>query len=120
MRPNLEDTCTVSEALSRSLTVMLTTVLSSIKETLIERHYGRKPRTETTSYLSLPTDINEIVSARTETFQVYSFNNRDGEYDRLIMKVPRKLKCDVSNKFPYQFLEKKKQNKTKTKLKVVT
>ena len=29
------------------------------------------------------------------------------------MKAPRKLKCDVSNKIPYQFLEKKKQNKNK-------
>ena len=29
------------------------------------------------------------------------------------MKAPRKLKCDFSNKLPYQFLEKKKQNKNK-------
>ena len=29
------------------------------------------------------------------------------------MKAPRKLKCEVSNKFPYQFLEKKTQNKNK-------
>ena len=28
------------------------------------------------------------------------------------MKTPRKLKCDVSNNFPYEFLE-KKQNKNK-------
>ena len=110
---NLEDYCTVSEALSRSLNVMRTTIHSSINETLFERHYGRKPRTEITSYLYIPTDINEIVSARLETLKVYSFNNGDGEYDQLIMKAPRKLKCDVSNKFPYQFLEKKKQNKNK-------
>ena len=85
----------------------------SIKETPFERHYGRKPRTEITSYLNKPTDINEIVSARPEPLQVYSFNNGDGEHDQLIMKAPRRLKYDVSNKFPYQFLEKKKQNKNK-------
>ena len=113
MKANLEDKCTVNEALSRSLNVMRTTIHSSIKETPFERHYGRKPRTEITSYLNIPTEINEIVSARPETLQVYSFNNGDGEYDQLIMKAPRKLKCDVSNKFPYQFLEKKKQNKNK-------
>ena len=104
----------MSEALSRSLNVMHTTFHSSIKETPFERHYGRKPRTEITSYSNITMDINEIVSARPETLQVCSFNNGDGEYDRLIMKAPRKLKCDVSNKFPYQFLEKKKQNKNKS------
>ena len=112
MKTNLEDKCTVSEALGRSLRVMRTTVHSTIKETPFERHYGRKPRTEITSYLNLPTDINEFVSARPETLQVYSFNNADGEYDQLIMKSPRKLKCDVSNKFPYKFLEKKNKIKT--------
>ena len=107
MKTNLEDKCTVSEALSRSLNVMRTTIHSSIEETPFEMHYGRNPRTEITSYLNIPTDINEIVSARPETLQVYFFNNGDGEYDQLIMKAPRKLKCDVSNKFPYQFLETK-------------
>ena len=29
------------------------------------------------------------------------------------MKAPRKLKCDVGNKFHYQFLKKKNQNKNK-------
>ena len=106
MKANLEDKCTVSGALSRSLNVMRTTIHSGMKETPFERHYGRKPRTEITSYLNIPTNV----SARPETLQVYSFNNGDGEYDHLIMKAPRKLKCDVnvSNKFPYQFLEKKK------------
>ena len=75
MKTNMEDKCTVSEALSRSLNVMRTTIHSSIKETSFERHYGRKPRTEITSYLNIPTDINEIVSARPETLQVYFFNN---------------------------------------------
>ena len=89
-----EDKRTVSGALSRSLLVMRTMVHSTIKETPFERHYGRKPRTEITSYLNLATGINEIVSARPETLQVYSFNNRDGEYDQLIMKAPRKLKYD--------------------------
>ena len=46
MKTNLEDKCTVSEALSRSLNVMRTTIHSIIKETPFERHYGRKPRTE--------------------------------------------------------------------------
>ena len=30
----------------------------------------------------------------------------EGQYDQLVMKAPRKLKEDVSNKFPYLFLEK--------------
>ena len=97
---------------------MRTTILSNIKETPFERHYGRKPRKEITSCLNIPTDKNGIVSARPETLQVFSFNNGDGEYDQLIMKAPRKLKCDVSNKLPYQFLEKK--NKTKINSKVIT
>ena len=66
-----------------------------------------------TSSFNLPTDTNEIVSARSEKLQVYSFNNGDGGYDQMIMKPPKKLKCDVSNKFPYQFLGKKRQNKNK-------
>ena len=111
MKTNLEDEYAVSEALSRSLNVMRTTIHSSIKETPFERHYGRKPRT---SYLNIPTDINETVQHDLqETLQVYSFNNGDGEYDQLIMKAPQKLKCDVSTKFPYQFLEKKKQTNLK-------
>ena len=55
------------------------------------------------------------VSARPETLQVYTFNgatNGNGAYDQLVMKAPRKLKEDVSNKFSYLFLE-KKQNKGK-------
>ena len=44
-----------------------------------------------------------------ETLQVYSSTNGDGEYDQLAMRAPRKLKCDVSSEFPYQFLEKKQQ-----------
>ena len=61
MKTNLEDKSSVSEALSRSLNVMRTTIHSSIKETPFERHYGRTPRTEITSYLNIPTDINEIL-----------------------------------------------------------
>ena len=52
------------------------------------------------------------VSARPETLQVYTFTNWNGAYDQLVKKAPRKLKEDVSNKFPYLFLE-KKQNKEK-------
>ena len=48
MRAILWDGWTINEALSRSLNVMRTTVLSSIKETPFERHYRRKPRTELT------------------------------------------------------------------------
>ena len=115
MRANLEDKCNVNEALHRSLMVMRTTVHSKIKETPFERHYGRKPRTEVTSFLNLPTNVNKFISAHPETLQVYSFANGKDEYDQLIMKTPRKLKCDVSNKFPYQFLE-MKQTKTSSKV----
>ena len=44
--------------------------------------------------------------------QVYSFSNIEGHHDQLVLKAPRKLKEDVSNKFPYLSLEKKgKKNK---------
>ena len=112
MRTNLEENCNLNEALYRSLLVMRTTIHSKIKESPFERHYGRKPRTELTSYLNLPTDNKEFCSAQPETLQVFSFNNGKGGYNQLIMKTPRKLKCDVSNNFPYKFLE-KKQNKNK-------
>ena len=91
---------------------MRTTVHSKIKESPFKRHYGRKPRTELTNYLNLPTDDNDIISAQLETLQVYSFNNGRGGYDQLIMKTPRKLKSDVSNNFQYKFLE-KRHNKNK-------
>ena len=117
MPTNLEDNCNLNEALYRSLMVMRTTIHSKIKESPFERHYGRKPRTELTSYLNLPTDNNEFISAQPETLQVYSFNNGRGGYDQLIMKTPRKLMCDVSNNFLYKFLEKKK---TKAILKAIT
>ena len=119
MRANLEDKCNVNEALYRSLMVMRTTVHSKRKETPFERHYGRKPRTEVTSFLNIPTNVNKFISAHPETLQVYSFANGKDEYDQLIMKTPRKLKCDVSNKFPYQFLE-MKQNKNKFESKYET
>ena len=92
---------------------MRKTIHSKTKESPFESHYGGKPRTELTNYLNLPTGNNESISAQPETFQVYSFNNGKGGYDQLIMKTPRKLKCDVSNNFPYKFLEKRQ---TKNKL----
>ena len=113
MRANLWDGCTINEALSRSLNVMRTTVHSSIKEPPFERHYGRKPRTELTNYLNLsPNAETNMISAKPETLQVYIFANNEGQHNQLVMKAPRKLKEDVSNKFPYLFLE-KKVNKTK-------
>ena len=111
MRTNLQDKCNLNEALYQSLMVMRMTVHSKTKSPF-ERHYGRKPRTELTNYLNLPTGNNEYISAQPETLQVYSFNNGKGGYDQLIMKTPRKLKCDVSNNFPYKFLE-KRQTKNK-------
>ena len=112
MRTNLEDKCNLNDALYQSLMVMRMTIHSKTKETPFERHYGPKPRTELTSYLNLPTDKNNNVSAQPETLQVYSFTNGRGGYDQLIMKTPRKLKCDVSNNLPYKFLE-QKRNKNK-------
>ena len=110
LRTNLEEGYNINEALSRSLNVMRTTVHSSIKETPFERHYGRKPRTEIHNYLNMSPNKHYNVSSRPETLQVYIFTNWNGAYDQLVMKAPRKLKEDVSNKFPYLFLE-KKQNK---------
>ena len=59
MRTNLEDKCNLNDALYQSLMVMRMTIHSKTKETPFERHYGRKPRTELTSYLNLPTDKND-------------------------------------------------------------
>ena len=108
MKTNLWDGCTLNEALARSLNVMRTTVHSSIKKAPFERHYGRKPRTKLNDYLNVsPNHKTNIVSAKPDTLQVYSFSNNVLHYDQLVMKAPRKLKEDVSNKFPYLFLEKK-------------
>ena len=62
MRTNLEDKCNLNDALYQSLMVMRMTIHSKTKETPFERHYGRKPRTELTSYLNLPTDKNDCFS----------------------------------------------------------
>ena len=83
------------------------TVHSSIKETPFERHNGGKPRTEFQNYLNVSPNKQYNVSARPETLQVYSFTNGNGTYDQLVIKTLRKLKEDVSNKFPYLYLEKK-------------
>ena len=117
LRINLEEGYVINEALSRSLNVMRMTVHSSIKETPFERHYGRKPRTEIHNYLNTSPNKQYNVSARPETLQVYSFTNGNGTYDQLVMKTPRKLKEDVSNKFPFFF---SKENKTGTNSKVCT
>ena len=84
------------------------TVHSSIKETPFERHYGRKPRTEIHNFLNVSPDKQYIVSAKPETQRVHSFTNGNGAYDQLVIKAPRKLREDVSNKFPYLFLERKR------------
>ena len=98
--------CNINEALGRSLNVLRKTVHSSIKETAFERHYGRKPRKEIHDYLNVSPNKNYKVSARPETLHVYSFTKGNGVYNQLVMKAPRNLKEDVSNKFTYLFLEK--------------
>ena len=113
-RTNLEEGYNINEALSRSLNVTRTTVISSIKETPFERHYGRKPQTEIHKFLNMPQNEHYNVSARPETLQVYTFTNGNGAHDQLVMKAPRKPKEDVSNNLPYLFLEK---NRTKKNLK---
>ena len=80
---NLADNCNLNEDLYRPLMVMRRTVHSKIKETLFERHYGRKPRTELISYFNLPSNV---VSAKPETFQVYSFASKNEDYDQLVIK----------------------------------
>ena len=112
LRTILEEGYVINEALSRSLNVMRMTVHSSKKETPLERHYGRKPRTDIHNYLNVSPNEQYNVSARPETLQVYSFSNGNGTYDQLVMKTPRKLQEDVSNKFPYLFLE-REQNRDK-------
>ena len=68
---NLEEGHNINDALSRSLNVMRTTVLSSIKETPFERHYGRKLRTEIQNYSNVSPNKKYNVSARPETLQVF-------------------------------------------------
>ena len=83
------------------------TVHSIIKETPFKCHYGRKPRTEIHNFSNVSPNKQYNVSAKPETLQVYSFTNGNGAYDQLVMNAPRKVKQDVSNKFPYLFLERK-------------
>ena len=89
---------------------MRTTVHSSINESPFERHHGKYSRTEIPNYLNITPNEQYFVSAKPETLQKYTFSNGSGKNDQLAMKAPRKLREDVSNNFPYQFLE-KKQNK---------
>ena len=53
-----------------------------------------------------------VVSAKPETLQVCTFSKSRGHHDQLVMKGPRKLKEDVSYKFPYKFPLKRKQTRT--------
>ena len=108
MKTNLCDGCTLNEALSRSLNVMRTTVHSSNKETPFEKPYDIKPRTESNNHLNVsPNHKINVVSAKPFTLQVSSFSRNEENHDQIVMKAPRKLKEDVSNEFPYLFLEKK-------------
>ena len=78
------------------------------------------PRTDLTSYPNLPSHKNDTISAKPDTLQNCSFASRDGDYDQLVIRTPRKLKCHVGNNFPYKFLEKKNQNKNKFESKYET
>ena len=106
LRTNLEEGHNIIDALTRSLNVRRTTVHFSIKETPFEHHYARKPGTEIPNYLKVSPNKGYNVSARPETLQVYSFNSGNRTYNQVVMKAPRKLKEDVSNKLPYLFLKK--------------
>ena len=86
---------------------MRTTVFSIIKDSLFERHYGRKPRTEIHIYTNISPN-RQNVSAKSDTPQVYTFFTGSGKNDQLVVKTPRNLKENVSNNFLYQFLEKKR------------
>ena len=117
LRTNLEEGHNINEALNRSLNTMRTTVHSSIKETPFERHYGRKPRTDLHNYLNISPNKHYTVSKKPESLQVYSFTNKNGQHDQLVMNAPRKMKEDVCNKFPYVFME---RNNSKINSKVPT
>ena len=107
LRANLYEGLKIDEALDRTLMVMRTTEHTKHKQTPFERHYGRKPQTELTNFLGY-NDKTLNVLAKPDTLEVFSFQNSKGEVtDQLIMKAPRKLKVDVSKKYPFQFLEKK-------------
>ena len=94
---------------------MKTWVQSRINESPIERHYGRKPRTEIHNYLNTSPKIQKVVSVKPETLQVDTFTNGSGKNDQLVLKAPRKLNEDVSNNFSNQCLE-KKRNETNLKV----
>ena len=110
MRTKLEDNSNLKKALNRPLKVMRTMGHSKIKETPFERHYGRKTCRELTSYLNLQIDTNDTMPAKPDLLQTSSFASNDGNYDQLVKKTPRSLMCDVRNKLPTKFLEKKKDN----------
>ena len=108
LRTNLEAGYVINEALSRSLNVMRMTVHLSIKEKKLHLSVTTVEGCERKfTHLNVSPNKQYNVSARPETLQVYSFTNGNGTYDQLVMKTPRKLKEDVSNKFPYLFLERK-------------
>ena len=83
------------------------------KEIPFERHYGRKPRTDSTSYSNFSPNVkSNDISAKPETLQVYTFANKEEHHDQLVMRAPRKLREDVSDTFSYLLFE-KKVNKNK-------
>ena len=72
------------------------------------------------SYLILSIDTNDNILGKPETLQIYSLASKDGDYDPLVMKIPQRLKYDVSNKFLYQFIEKlKKKNKSESNYEMI-
>ena len=61
--------------------------------------------------------LNDCISVRPNTIQVYSFS-RDGGQSYLLPMKPKRKSTEVVSEDPFYFLEKKKQ--TKTSLKVAT
>ena len=103
-------------ALDLALGVMRTTLLTRLKKSAFELHFGREPNTELSNMLKLnefkKLTNNYSFSAQPETLQVHTFGREGGSSDHLPMKQKRKSTKKVS-KYPFQFFE--RQN-TKTKI----
>ena len=80
------------EALDLALNVMLTKPQTRLRKSVFELHFGREPNTEWSNMLKLDktkTITNDFISARPDTFQVYTFSGEGGSSDHLPMKQKR-------------------------------
>ena len=129
MLTNLEEGIELTESVSRALRVMRFTILTKLKRTSFELHYGRKPRTEQTNlvkdgktYLSDRSDIS-ISAPNKPKIPIYVGRDAYGEItnnmfmartkteERQANESPTSPKKKNSVSYPFNFVEKKSEQK---------